>query len=161
MTQIVPPTPTASTDRPDRADRATFSVRAAAWADWIKAHLIDDMVALANNAFANALDAYNSAMSGSASAAASSSSAASSSICAGQAAASANFKGSWSALTGAAAVPYSVYHSGTYWMLLSNVADITAKTPGVAAEWAPIIFSPSAKFSIERSARRARQSTFA
>ncbi len=45
------------------------------------------------------------------------------------------FKGEWDDLTGAAAVPYCVYHSGEYWALLSNLADVTAKEPGVDAEW--------------------------
>ena len=49
--------------------------------------------------------------------------------------ASANFKGAWSDLTGAAAMPYSVFHAGRYWMLIQNIADITVKVPGVAAEW--------------------------
>lgn len=54
------------------------------------------------------------------------------------AAAVSGFRGAWSALTGSASVPYSVYHSGRYWMLLSNIADITVKVPGVASEWAEL-----------------------
>lgn len=54
---------------------------------------------------------------------------------AGGAIAAANFKGNWSALTGALAVPASVRHSGKFWLLASDVADVTTKTPGVAAEW--------------------------
>lgn len=53
--------------------------------------------------------------------------------------AAANFKGNWSALTGALAVPASVYHSSKFWLLLSNLADVTAKVPGVDAEWLEII----------------------
>jgi hypothetical protein len=49
--------------------------------------------------------------------------------------AAANFKGSWSALTGALAVPASVFHSDKYWTLASDLADVTAKEPGVDAEW--------------------------
>ena len=48
---------------------------------------------------------------------------------------SANFKGNWSDQTGAAAVPYSVYHEGNYWQLVSNLADVTASEPGVTAAW--------------------------
>ena len=49
----------------------------------------------------------------------------------------ANFKGEWSALTGALAVPATVYHSGTYWQLLVNVADITLSEPTlVNSDWA-------------------------
>lgn len=49
--------------------------------------------------------------------------------------ASANFKGYWSALAGSLNVPASVYHEGEYWLLRSNLADVTAKVPGVDPEW--------------------------
>jgi lysophospholipase L1-like esterase len=49
--------------------------------------------------------------------------------------ASANFKGNWSDQTGAATIPYSVYHEGNYWQLVSNLADVTASEPGVTAAW--------------------------
>lgn len=49
--------------------------------------------------------------------------------------ASANFKGLWSSLLGALNVPASVYHVGGYWMLASNLADVTAKEPSVDPEW--------------------------
>lgn len=47
----------------------------------------------------------------------------------------ANFKGNWSDLTGALTIPSSVLHSGSYWMLVSNLADVTLKEPGVDPEW--------------------------
>ena len=50
----------------------------------------------------------------------------------------ASFKGNWSDQVGAAAVPYSVYHEGAFWTLASNLADVTAKTPGTDAEWIEI-----------------------
>jgi hypothetical protein len=57
--------------------------------------------------------------------------------------AAANYKGPWSGCSGAANVPYCVSHLGQYWQLSSNLADVTAKTPGTNAEWlsltAPII----------------------
>lgn len=53
--------------------------------------------------------------------------------------AAANFKGNWSALTGALAVPASVYHASKFWLLLSNLADVTAATPGVSGSWLEII----------------------
>lgn len=53
-------------------------------------------------------------------------------------AATANFKGNWSALTGPLNVPASVRHSGGYWLLLSNLADVTTATPGVSGSWAAI-----------------------
>jgi len=49
---------------------------------------------------------------------------------------SANFKGTWSGLTGAANIPYTTYHSGTYWQLLNNIGDVTASEPGVTGDWA-------------------------
>lgn len=50
--------------------------------------------------------------------------------------AAANFKGNWSSLTGPLAVPASVYHSGEFWILLTNIASVAANTPGVSASWA-------------------------
>lgn len=52
--------------------------------------------------------------------------------------AAANFKGLWSSLSGALNVPASVYHNGAYWALSSNLADVSAKTPGVDSEWLPL-----------------------
>ena len=54
--------------------------------------------------------------------------------------ASANYKGAWSAMTGAANVPYAVSHNGQYWQLTSNLADVTVKEPGVDSEW--ILIAP-------------------
>ena len=49
----------------------------------------------------------------------------------------ANFKGEWSSLTGALAVPSTVYHSGTYWQLLDDIADVTLSEPTtVNTDWA-------------------------
>lgn len=47
----------------------------------------------------------------------------------------ANFKGNWSAQVGAIAKPASVFHSGAFWALLNNLADVTASEPGVSADW--------------------------
>lgn len=49
--------------------------------------------------------------------------------------ATANFKGLWTALTGAAVIPYAVSHLGKYWQLAANLADVTTKTPGTDADW--------------------------
>lgn len=46
-----------------------------------------------------------------------------------------NYKGLWSALSGALAIPASVYHSSSIWMLSQSVADVTAEVPGVSANW--------------------------
>lgn len=53
--------------------------------------------------------------------------------------AAANFKGTWASRTGAANVPYCVSHLSKYWMLQSNIADITVKVPGTASEWQEIL----------------------
>ncbi|MBT4877923.1 MAG: hypothetical protein HON48_22310, partial [Desulfobacula sp.] len=52
--------------------------------------------------------------------------------------AAANFQGSWSNQTGAAAIPYSVLHDSKYWMLNTGLADVTLKEPGVDVEWTQI-----------------------
>ena len=52
--------------------------------------------------------------------------------------AAANYKGEWSAQTGAATVPYSVSHLGHFWQLSSNLANVAAKTPGTDVEWVEI-----------------------
>ena len=57
---------------------------------------------------------------------------------AGISAAASNFKGLWTNQSGAASVPYSVFHDGKYWMLLASLADVTTKEPGVDAEWQAI-----------------------
>ena len=49
--------------------------------------------------------------------------------------AAANYKGAWSGLTGALATPASVSHGGAAYMLTEDLADVTAKQPGVASEW--------------------------
>ena len=48
---------------------------------------------------------------------------------------SAAFKGEWSSLTGALAIPASVYHNNSFWILLASVADVTAHEPSISASW--------------------------
>ncbi len=55
---------------------------------------------------------------------------------AAQAASAAGFVGNWSAQTGAASMPYSVYHDGVFWVLLQDIPDVTAEEPGVSILWA-------------------------
>ena len=43
--------------------------------------------------------------------------------------ASANFKGLWAHLGGAASVPYSVYHNGFYWSLVNSIANVALSEP--------------------------------
>jgi hypothetical protein len=47
----------------------------------------------------------------------------------------ANFAGAWASLTGPLNIPASVSHSGRVWLLLTNLADVTASQPGVTADW--------------------------
>ena len=54
---------------------------------------------------------------------------------------SANFKGEWSTLTGALAIPASVSHNGGVWVLKANLADVTTETPGVSSQWLSATFS--------------------
>lgn len=50
------------------------------------------------------------------------------------------FKGAWSSLTGPLNMPATVLHNGAYWVLLQNVADVTAVQPGTnSAIWLPQI----------------------
>lgn len=50
----------------------------------------------------------------------------------------ANFKGNWSALTGALNMPASVVHVNVFWALNTNLANVTTATPGVSASWTRI-----------------------
>lgn len=53
--------------------------------------------------------------------------------------ASANYKGTWSSLTGALSVPSSVAHNGSFWLLNVNVADITLSEPtNINTDWTKI-----------------------
>ena len=46
-----------------------------------------------------------------------------------------SFRGEWSALSGALAMPAVVLHRGRFWFLKSNLADVTAAQPGVASAY--------------------------
>lgn len=113
---------------PSRGAPSTFSALFEAFLSWMKNNLVPEINAVAGEVNTNASTASTAA--GTATAAAGTASSASS-----LAVAAANFKGAWSGLSGALAVPASVAHGGRLWMLLSSVADVTTKTPGVASEW--------------------------
>ena len=113
---------------PSRADPATFSDKADAFIGALpnfvtQANALETQVdsdkdaaaASASSATGSALEATNSAQ---------------------VSAANANFKGLWANLTGAAAVPYSVFHAGKFWRLVVNLADVTASEPSdTSADW--------------------------
>lgn len=50
---------------------------------------------------------------------------------ANQSAASSNFVGEWSGLSGALAFPSSVYHDGNYWINTQEIPDVTASEPSM------------------------------
>lgn len=132
MAVITPPALTAPPTAPDPSDRSTFNARAYAWNAWEQNNQVPEMAAMGANVAANATDAYNSA----AAAAVSQTAAAQAAT---NAAASANFKGTWSGLTGALAMPASVMHAGAMWALLSNLADVTTQAPAAgSAYWTPL-----------------------
>lgn len=50
--------------------------------------------------------------------------------------AAADYKGLWSSLTGALNKPATVFHSGGFWALNNNLANVTASTPSITnADW--------------------------
>lgn len=110
MTTPVTPVADAALPLPDPADLGTWGARMAEMHRWMREDLRTGMNALGEDTYTNALASV----------------------------AAANNKGAWSGLTGALSVPASVAHAGGVWMLLSNVADVTAETPGVSAAWLEI-----------------------
>lgn len=122
----VAPTPiTALPAAPDPNDRATFNTRAYPWAA-AQAVMVAETNALAGNVYDNAVIAEASASAAESSAT--------------TAVAAANFKGNWSALTGALAIPASVAHGGAVYILLANVANVALEVPGVSSAW--MLLSP-------------------
>ena len=115
-----PPTITALPTPPDPNDRSTFNARAYPWSV-AQQTLAVEANAVAANVYANATEAAAQAELATTSGAA--------------AVGAANYKGPWSSLTGALAIPASVSHADGIWVLASSVADVTAHTPGVSAQW--------------------------
>ena len=115
---------TALPTAPSRATPSTFSTLADAWVAAL-ATFVTQANVLATEAEADSANATTQA--------------ATATTQASIATLAANYKGLWSAQTGPAAVPYVVYHLSKYWTLLSNLADVTAKTPGTDSEWAEIV----------------------
>lgn len=116
MTTITTP----PADVPDINDPPTFAPRSATWVAW-QAVAIPEINAVAgeiNTDKAATVVAKDAAV-------------------AAQAAAEAvaNYVGEWDDQTGAATVPVTVSHNGNLYYLTTNIADITAKEPGVDAEW--------------------------
>lgn len=110
-------------ENPSRTDPDNFRTEADAWVDWLTNTFHPNMVTIVteinesidevNESEAAAISAKNTAV------------------------ATSNFIGAWSSLSAVAGtVGQCVLHNSTYWILLVNVADITAVEPGVDSEWA-------------------------
>lgn len=112
----------------DPTDRATYAARKLEHLRWEKEDLAPGVEDLAQVAKDNADDANVSAIAADASKTAAAASETNT-------AALANFKGNWSALTGALNKPASVFHNGAFWALLNNLANVTTSQPGVTADW--------------------------
>ena len=166
MSVVSPPTITALPTPPDPNDRATFNARAYPWS--VAQQTFGTQVGLvASNVFANANEALGQANNAAASAiAATNNGAAQVALATTQAnnaaasavaatnngaaqvalaaqaaaisAASANYKGLWSALTGALNTPASVSHNNVFWALNNPLADVTAAIPGISVAWTQI-----------------------
>lgn len=128
---IVPPSITPLPPSPDPNDRATFNVRAYPWAA-AQGVLATEVAAVSVNVYENAQSAASAAQDAEWSRDA--------------AAAAANFKGAWSALSGALAVPSSASHGGSVWILTEPVADVAGHEPGVSGVW--MVLSPLRRLSI-------------
>jgi len=106
-------------------DTATFNAKAFAWVDSI------DTFTTEANATATQVNADATT-------------AASAAEAADAALGAANFKGEWSTLTGALAIPASVSHNDSVWLLTENLADVTANEPGVGSPIVWLNLTPSA-----------------
>lgn len=94
-----------------------------------------DQNALATNVYNNAVSAFDSAGEALADASEASASALLAENAATASAASANYVGAWSSLTGAKTAGISVDHLGAMWLLNANTSDVTADVPGTSAKW--------------------------
>lgn len=125
---------------PALSERAagTYNASAYAFGTHLSVTFNGELLAVAGNVRSNALDAQASAAASAGSAVASADSAAAAATARDATFNAANFKGDWSTLTGALAIPASVRHNGRFWLLLANVADVTLAVPGVSASWSPL-----------------------
>ncbi|MFZ4286628.1 hypothetical protein [Variovorax sp. HJSM1_2] len=104
---------------PDREDKLTFPGRMQLMVNWWANFSAQINAALLAN-FTNATAAKEFA------------------DASGVALAGANFKGNWSALSGALSRPASVLHAGSYWLLMVDLPNVAASTPGVSGDWTPL-----------------------
>lgn len=97
---------------PDPNDRSTFNARAYPWS-------------VALNGMTSEINAVLPAID-------------SASAASAAAIAAANYKGLWSSLSGALAIPATVFHNNARWLLLENLANVATEEPGVSAKWASL-----------------------
>jgi hypothetical protein len=129
---VIAPTPVdALPTAPDPNDRSTFDARAYPYQVALSGAYRTQINAIAVNVSDNATDAATSATTAT-------NAAASATAARDTAFAVANFKGNWSDLTGALNMPACVRHSGRFWVLLANLANVTTAVPGVSASWAAL-----------------------
>lgn len=112
---------------PSRQDPLNFATRADAFLGQL------NQFGTECNAVASEVNSAASAAASSSSSATSAASAASASASAAQAAA--NYKGEWSSLTGILNTPATVSYQGKFYVLTTNVSDVTTHTPGVSSVW--------------------------
>lgn len=127
---VVPPF-AAPPDFPVLSDRAagTYNSKAFAWATAWQSATGPNVYAMADTAYLNAVAA-------SASATTAQQALVEVTTASGQALAASNFKGNWSGLTGALAKPACVKHSGRFWLLMNDLANVAASEPsGGNPDW--------------------------
>ena len=140
-----PPSITALPTPPDPNDRATFNTRAYPWSV-AQQTLATEANAVAANVYANATEAAAQAELATTNGAAQVALAAeqaelaraqavAAALSADAASAAANFAGVWSTLTGPLNKPATVYHAGLFYVLVNNLASVSASEPGVTADW--------------------------
>lgn len=115
-----PPNVDALPDAPDPGNRGTFNTLSYPFMTALRT-LATQIAAAIANVFNNATEAFNAATTATSAKDA--------------AVGAANFKGAWSSLSGALAIPASASHSSKVWLLTASVADVTAHTPGVSGNW--------------------------
>lgn len=135
MTISSPPTLTDLPATPDRSAKGTFNARVVAMFDMLKNTGIGEWRTMMDWIRGAANDAATSASTAATQAGNAAGSAVAAQTAATASLGAANFKGNWSSLTGALNTPACVKHSGRFWLLLNNLADVTAATPGVSSAW--------------------------
>ena len=116
MSLVTPsPVPLFGGQLPDPADRGTYGARGRLVWEYETGELVPALNVLASQTFENAEFASQMAA---------------------QAASVAGFLGPWEDQAGAASQPASVEHEGLFYVLMADVADITAHEPGVSIVWA-------------------------